>query len=87
MTEIDNLRKQIDELDKWILILLKKRFDLSDKIGIVKNKINSSIVDEKRWNIVLENVKKISQEIKLDPKISLDIYDKIHELSCKRQQS
>ena len=56
---IINIRKSLDKLDDQFLRLIKKRTSLVNEI--VKNKkFKKDIVDKKRINIILKNIKKKS---------------------------
>jgi chorismate mutase/prephenate dehydrogenase len=48
MSEIEDLRKQIENIDEKIVYLLSERMKLSSKIGKIKQKNNFPITDEKR---------------------------------------
>ena len=55
--KIINIRKSLDKLDDQFLRLIKKRTSLVNEI--VKNKkFKKDIVDKKRINIILKNIKK-----------------------------
>ena len=55
--KIINIRKSLDKLDDQFLRLIKKRTSLVNEI--VKNKkFKKDIVDRKRINIILKNIKK-----------------------------
>ena len=57
--KIINIRKSLDKLDDKFLQLIKKRTSLVNEI--VKNKkFKKDIVDKKRINIILKNIKKNS---------------------------
>ena len=57
--KIINIRKSLDKLDDQFLRLIKKRTSLVNEI--VKNKkFKKDIVDKKRINIILKNIKKKS---------------------------
>ena len=66
--KIINIRKSLDKLDDQFLRLIKKRTSLVNEI--VKNKkFKKDIVDRKRINIILKNIKKKSISRKIDYKI------------------
>ena len=66
-------RKKIDLLDKRILDLVKKRTQIVKyMLSLKKNK--KDIVDHKRINILLKNIKKRSIQKKIDPKITVKIW-------------
>ncbi len=57
--ELEDWRKQIDDIDEKILILLAKRMNLSSKIGKFKKEKKISLYDKKRLEEILAaNVKK-----------------------------
>jgi chorismate mutase len=59
--KIDELRSKIDDYDDKILNLLVKRFEISDKIGSIKQNSNSEIQDfDREKDIINRLVKKFS---------------------------
>ena len=59
--KIDELRRKIDDYDDKILNLLVKRFEISDKIGSIKQNSNSEIQDfDREKDIINRLVKKFS---------------------------
>ncbi|BFI76201.1 chorismate mutase [Sulfurisphaera ohwakuensis] len=52
--EIDELRKEIEAIDKQILELLSRRLKISAKIGEIKSRIGKDVTDEKREQKVRE---------------------------------
>ena len=42
--DIDELRRQIDELDQEILALVNSRVELAKKVGVIKHRSNESTV-------------------------------------------
>ncbi|MFA6081376.1 MAG: chorismate mutase [Patescibacteria group bacterium] len=55
--QINILRKQIDEIDNKIVILLAKRMKIVTNIGLLKKKQNILIFDLVRWKKVIESKK------------------------------
>ncbi len=55
---LNTLRKKIDIIDKKLIALLKRRFLLAQKIGRFKIEKNLSVVDEKREEEIMEQIKK-----------------------------
>lgn len=70
MSEIDNLRNQIDETTLEIIRLLKKRIDLSKEIGEIKKNLGIGITDEVRESQLRTKVLSICKEISLDKSIA-----------------
>ena len=66
-------RNKIDSLDRRILDLVKKRTQIVKyMLSLKKNK--KDIVDHKRINIILKNIKKKSIQKKIDPRITIKIW-------------
>ena len=53
------LRKKLDLLDNQLIKILKKRFNIVQNVLKLKEK-KSEIIDRKRINIILSNIKKKS---------------------------
>ena len=57
-SEIKKLRKHVDQVDKGIVSLLNKRFNLIERIGIYKKKNNVSVRDVQREKEMMEERKR-----------------------------
>ena len=57
MKNIENLRKQIDEIDELIINLLAKRMDVVKKIGQLKKQHNIPPLDQTRWQKLIKSKK------------------------------
>ena len=71
--KIINIRKKLDKLDNRMLLIIKKRNNLVDKVLSNKTK-KSQIVDKKRIKIILQNIRKKSLKKKIDPQITNTIW-------------
>ena len=69
-------RKKIDQLDKIIFRLIKKRTSIVKHMLSLK-KYKNQIVDRKRINKILKNIKKESIKNNIDPKITVRIWKSI----------
>lgn len=80
-----NLRKQIDEIDNDLLELLSKRMRVSDEIGVYKKEHNMPILQEKRYDEILQ--KRISQaeEMGMSGEFMKKVLVAIHEESVRHQ--
>ncbi len=67
------IRKDLDKLDILFLDLLKKRTKLVDLV-LKNKKYKKDIIDRKRINIILKNIRKKSIKKKIDPKITIKIW-------------
>lgn len=60
MDSIAALRKEIDALDQDIMNKLDKRFDLSVKIGQLKQLENKAVFDSNREQLILDKASSLS---------------------------
>ena len=67
------IRKKLDKLDNSFIKLLKKRTILVNKVLQLKEYKNQ-IIDKKRINLILNQIKKKSIKIRIDPKITNRIW-------------
>ena len=71
--KLSKIRKLLDKLDDSLLKIIKKRTNLVKKVLALKERKNQ-IVDQKRINLILKNIKKKSLKNKIDPKITNKIW-------------
>ena len=69
-------RKKVDQLDEKIFNLIKKRSQIV-KYMLNLKKYKNQIVDHKRINIILKNVRNKSIKDGIDPKITRRIWTSI----------
>lgn len=62
-TKLEELRKQIDEIDRSIVILLAKRMKVVKEVGSFKKKNNLPTFDQSRWNEVIKTKKGFVRKI------------------------
>ena len=70
---IDKIRKKLDKVDIQLLKLIKKRSLFVDQVLSLK-KSKKEIIDQKRINFILKRIRKLSIKIKMDPKITINIW-------------
>jgi len=83
---LKKLRKQVDETDNKIIELLKKRFEISKKIGKYKKQNNLSIKNKKREKHLLEKNKNKAKRHNLKPKFVKKLFKLILKESKKIQE-
>ena len=71
--ELNKLRRKLDILDKDLLKIIKKRSELVKKVLSLKV-YKKEIVDKKRINTILNQIKKKSIKNRIDPKITNRIW-------------
>ncbi len=80
------LRRQIDELDNSLLELLARRMRVSNEIGVYKKEHNMPILQEKRYDEILQNRIAQAIEMDMDGEFMKTILVAIHEESIRHQQ-
>ncbi len=73
-TKLLNIRKKLDKLDDKFLFLIKKRTQLVNQVLLTK-KYKYQIVDKKRIKKILSNIKSKSLKKKIDPIITIEIWN------------
>ena len=71
--KLSKIRKELDKLDDSLIKIIKKRTNLVKKVLVLKERKNQ-IVDQKRINLILKNIKKKSIKNNIDPKITNKIW-------------
>ena len=74
--KLDSLRKQLDKLDNDLLKIFKKRTNIIKQVLSLKE-YKKQIVDKKRINKILSNIKNKSLKNNIDPKITNRIWKNI----------
>jgi len=62
-----DLRKQIDEVDREWILLLKRRVDLVKRIAVVKKQSGLPALDLEREKTMTNSIRRQAMELKLDP--------------------
>ena len=71
--KLSKIRKELDKLDNILIKIIKKRTNLVKRVLALKERKNQ-IVDQKRINLILKNIKKKSIKHNIDPKITNKIW-------------
>ena len=88
MSDLDNLRYEINNIDSEILYLLKKRMDISVKVGKFKKENNITILDNTRENKVYQKLFNLNEQggKKLEEEFIKNIWEIIMNYSKKLQK-
>lgn len=62
MTDLENYRNRINEIDQKLLKLIEERLEIASKIGKYKLEHNKPVLDIKRENALLKKISENSQE-------------------------
>ena len=71
--KLSKIRSELDKLDNSLIRIIKQRTALVKKVLKLKEKKNE-IIDKKRINSILKNIKKKSLKNNIDPKITNKIW-------------
>ncbi|WP_415321810.1 chorismate mutase [Candidatus Pelagibacter sp. Uisw_092] len=71
--KLNQIRIKLDRLDNDLLKLIKKRSSLVNEVLKIKIQ-KKEIIDQKRINFILKNIKKKSIQANIDPKITNRIW-------------
>ncbi len=71
--KLDKIRKELDQLDNKFINLIKKRTALVKKVLSLKE-FKKEIIDRKRINLILKQIRKKSLKNRIDPKITNRIW-------------
>ena len=71
--KLSKIRKELDKLDNILIKIIKKRTNLVKKVLALKERKNQ-IVDQKRIDQILKNIKSKSIKNNIDPKITNKIW-------------
>ena len=87
MTELEELRKKIEEITIEMLTLLKTRTEIAQEIGKIKNKEGMNVSNESREDELRELVKRQCKEIDFDSNTALKFLNFLLNESVKVQSS
>jgi chorismate mutase len=80
------LRINIDEYDNKIIEILGKRMAVAGQIGALKKEFNVAVLQNKRWNEILETMTAQGAEKGLGKDFIVDIFKAIHQESISQQE-
>ena len=77
--KLQELRHQIDLVDKSILESLNQRFQLVQQVAKLKKTSNVPALDETRWQQVIASKVEIGKSYGFSPELIISIYEAIHK--------
>lgn len=84
-SKLDLLRQQINHIDDEILNLLSNRMDVAREIGAYKLDNNITILQQKRWNHIIEKGKEYAKAHGLSEEFIVRYLQNIHDESINQQ--
>ncbi len=85
VSELENLRADIDILDEKLIQLLAQRMEIIEKIGLFKKENNVTILQVDRWKEMLKNRKQLAELNLVDKTLVEEIFKVIHKNSIETQ--
>lgn len=82
---LEELRKQLDQIDIDLLNILATRMKISKDIGDYKKANNIPPLDKARWNEVVESRIETAKKLNLNEQGVKDILEAIHKMSLNQQ--
>lgn len=86
VNRMTKLRTQIDEIDGKLLEILGTRMKIAEQIGDLKKEKNVAILQNKRWNEILDKMIAIGNEKDLSKEFILNLFKAIHQESISHQE-
>lgn len=87
LTDLEDLRFQIDQYDQNLLEILEKRMKSASKIGAYKKENNMIILQTNRWDEILNSRVENGANLKLSEKLVKSIFEVIHQESINKQEA
>ena len=84
--ELDRLRQDIDHIDDELINLLGNRMKISREIGAYKKENNITILQQKRWNDIVERCKRVAQRSELSEEFVMKFFNSVHVESIDHQE-
>lgn len=85
ISQLEQLREKIDQLDQEVVEILAMRRDLIEKIGEYKKENNVTVFQLERWNEILNSRMQWGKSKKLPSEYIQEIYKAIHDESIRIQ--
>lgn len=83
MNELEDLRAEIDGIDKHLLEIIKKRLIVMKQTGDAKKRAGKSIRDEKREKEKITKLEQEAKELGIPTKIIMEIWQVFFENSIE----
>jgi chorismate mutase len=80
------LRTEIDAADSKLLEILGKRMQVAEKIGALKKEKNIAVLQNKRWNEILQKMTQEGNSKGLSEDFILRLFKAIHQESISHQE-
>jgi chorismate mutase len=82
---LEEIRQQIDEVDRGLLEVLSRRMHLVEQIGSYKKKNNVAAFQLERWQEILSSRPNWAKAFQLNPEVVTELFRIIHQESIRKQ--
>ncbi len=83
---LNKLRTKIDEFDSKLLDIIGKRMIVSESIGALKKEKNVAVLQNKRWNEILDKMVSDGSQKGLSEEFIIQFFKAIHQESIMHQE-
>lgn len=83
--QMEEIRQQIDEVDRDLLDVLSRRMHLVEKIGAYKKLNNVAAFQLDRWQDMVKSRPSWAEALQLNPEAVLELFRIIHQESIRKQ--
>ncbi|WP_194774233.1 bifunctional 3-deoxy-7-phosphoheptulonate synthase/chorismate mutase type II [Pararhodonellum marinum] len=85
LSHLEEIREQIDAVDRELLEVMGRRMSLVEKAGLYKKINNVAIFQIERWKNVFKTRPNWAKSMGLDPEFAKELYKLVHTASIKKQ--
>lgn len=85
INELEELRHKINDLDDKLFDILSARMNMSEEVGLFKQKNNITILQQEHWSKIIRSRLSKSKDYKLTERFVRQIMDAIHQESIRHQ--
>ncbi len=86
ITHLEELRHQIDHLDKELYEIIASRMKIVDEIGFYKKRNNVTVFQKDRWKEISDTRREWAEKLNLNPDFMGELFKVIHDASIRRQE-
>jgi len=83
---LGKLRNEIDEFDAKLLEIIGKRMKIAEAIGALKKEKNVAVLQNKRWNEILEKMVNDGSQKGLSEEFIIQFFKAVHQESIAHQE-
>lgn len=86
LNQLTVLRNEIDQIDQKLIEVLTERMQIVNKIGQVKKEKNVAVLQNQRFNEIMEKMKQKAHQTGLSDEFISGIFREIHQESIRQQE-